>query len=365
MEPTPTNEVVTENSPTKFSQNVWYRPLCKVTKTSKILAATVMILLPFVGGYVGYRVGSVDEQESVLKPQEKYMAAESSEEHSYQNEFDSFESPTEDWRGGDVYTSAASNTSVNKDAEVCVYGWCTYVVINQDNIIRTIEYPSKIPLDSQESGTSNNPMRLVYDGIISGEGYFLPLKQNSLITHAQLSDDLQYIFYIESTDVATYKLYAIDLEKKHELLIEEYPKSLVTHTTAYYQPLLPNFSDGIFRRRAINGSEEFITKGIGSDGGVLTGCITSYFNNVYVSGDYSRILWSCPGVGIFFSDWKETKLVFPESDKFVPKFVKESEGKIIFANEVEVGETLQAPIYMLNYDGTGIQKTDKTAYFGM
>ena len=32
----------------------WYQPLCKVTTTSKILAAVIFISLPFVGGYVGY-----------------------------------------------------------------------------------------------------------------------------------------------------------------------------------------------------------------------------------------------------------------------------------------------------------------------
>jgi len=34
----------------------WYQPLCKVTSTSKILAAVIFIILPFVGGYVGYQI---------------------------------------------------------------------------------------------------------------------------------------------------------------------------------------------------------------------------------------------------------------------------------------------------------------------
>ncbi len=36
----------------------WYSPLCKVTTTSKVLAAVMFIILPFVGGYIGYKVAS-------------------------------------------------------------------------------------------------------------------------------------------------------------------------------------------------------------------------------------------------------------------------------------------------------------------
>ncbi len=36
----------------------WYSPLCKVTNTSKILTAVIFIILPFVGGYAGYTLGS-------------------------------------------------------------------------------------------------------------------------------------------------------------------------------------------------------------------------------------------------------------------------------------------------------------------
>ena len=34
----------------------WYQPLCKVTPLSKYLAMAIFIALPFVGGYVGYRL---------------------------------------------------------------------------------------------------------------------------------------------------------------------------------------------------------------------------------------------------------------------------------------------------------------------
>ncbi|MFM2424423.1 MAG: hypothetical protein RLZZ70_814 [Candidatus Parcubacteria bacterium] len=36
----------------------WYSSLCRVTKTSKLLAALTMIILPFVGGYVGWEVAN-------------------------------------------------------------------------------------------------------------------------------------------------------------------------------------------------------------------------------------------------------------------------------------------------------------------
>jgi hypothetical protein len=34
----------------------WYQPLCKVTPVSKYLAMIIFILMPFVGGYIGYRL---------------------------------------------------------------------------------------------------------------------------------------------------------------------------------------------------------------------------------------------------------------------------------------------------------------------
>ncbi len=37
----------------------WYTPLCRVTKTSKILAAIIFIAMPFLGGYVGYNLAKV------------------------------------------------------------------------------------------------------------------------------------------------------------------------------------------------------------------------------------------------------------------------------------------------------------------
>ncbi len=34
----------------------WYQPLCKVTPVSKYLAMAIFILMPFVGGYIGYQL---------------------------------------------------------------------------------------------------------------------------------------------------------------------------------------------------------------------------------------------------------------------------------------------------------------------
>ena len=47
-----------QNSVTSTEQKCpWYQPLCQVTPLSKYLALGIFVALPFVGGYIGYRIG--------------------------------------------------------------------------------------------------------------------------------------------------------------------------------------------------------------------------------------------------------------------------------------------------------------------
>lgn len=58
MEPQSTKHETTEAP--EFTNNcAWYTPLCRVTRASKFLAALTMIILPFVGGYVGWQLGII------------------------------------------------------------------------------------------------------------------------------------------------------------------------------------------------------------------------------------------------------------------------------------------------------------------
>jgi hypothetical protein len=61
MEPQTTNQMMSESE----QKCPWYQPLCKVTPVSKYLAMVIFILLPFVGGYVGYTY-SQNSIESIL-----------------------------------------------------------------------------------------------------------------------------------------------------------------------------------------------------------------------------------------------------------------------------------------------------------
>ncbi len=55
----------------------WYSPLCRVTKTSKLLAALTMIMLPFLGGYVGWEIAqSYSQQKTSIENIDKEDNAE-------------------------------------------------------------------------------------------------------------------------------------------------------------------------------------------------------------------------------------------------------------------------------------------------
>jgi hypothetical protein len=66
MPPQNSESVSTPKSITTTDQKcAWYEPLCKVTPLSKYLALLIFILLPFVGGYVGYQIG-IQDCEQIL-----------------------------------------------------------------------------------------------------------------------------------------------------------------------------------------------------------------------------------------------------------------------------------------------------------
>ncbi|MES2966863.1 MAG: hypothetical protein V4668_03680 [Patescibacteria group bacterium] len=44
----------------------WYLPLCKVTPLSKFLAMVIFIIVPFIGGFVGYQIGLSDRDISSI-----------------------------------------------------------------------------------------------------------------------------------------------------------------------------------------------------------------------------------------------------------------------------------------------------------
>ncbi len=67
MEPQQITDESLTNNQTNEVTCAWYSPLCKVTTTSKILAAVIFIILPFVGGYIGYKVAS-ETTEKVSAP---------------------------------------------------------------------------------------------------------------------------------------------------------------------------------------------------------------------------------------------------------------------------------------------------------
>jgi hypothetical protein len=43
--------------PTSIGQSSWYTPLCRPSRTAKFVTALTMVILPFIGGYVGYTLG--------------------------------------------------------------------------------------------------------------------------------------------------------------------------------------------------------------------------------------------------------------------------------------------------------------------
>ena len=51
----PTQPVLADTSAASKTSS-WYQPLCRATSLSKILAAIIFIVMPFIGGYVGYQL---------------------------------------------------------------------------------------------------------------------------------------------------------------------------------------------------------------------------------------------------------------------------------------------------------------------
>ncbi len=92
--PTHTPDELT--STTTSASCPWYQPLCRVTPVSKYLAMIIFIMLPFVGGYVGYQYALTTVKPAVMSESvlgELVNAPEESQDFNNNYDSDSLQKP--------------------------------------------------------------------------------------------------------------------------------------------------------------------------------------------------------------------------------------------------------------------------------
>jgi len=64
MEPTTTNQTSTPSTPRALGQTCpWYQPLCRPSAFSRVAIAVIVVLLPFVGAFIGYHLAKQQAED--------------------------------------------------------------------------------------------------------------------------------------------------------------------------------------------------------------------------------------------------------------------------------------------------------------
>ncbi len=346
-------------------------PLCRVTPVSKILAAVVMIILPFVGGYVGYQYAifnndTSDDLQTVIEQQNL---------------------PESNITTPDMSIAATSTSSIINPTPIGE-GWVSLPASTGGKDI-IIKYPAVVPIDS-ETIQNRKPFALGIDPYYPN--FILPIKSGRNVFYAELTTDLKNLFYLQyDTDSQdSFSLYQATIADKiikkitqykgvadkvtynySEYLNSEYIKSVRKDVNRWlFMPVLyrefityNTFSKGIFLGRVESMNNIQLT--------YTAPCGLEFKQNFDISEDKKHIVWTCVNLEmssskVYLYDWSRTEqLTFPKSIVglviFV-QFIKNDRIQIVDASQGN--DMLRAPIYSVNLAGGDLRKEAGDVYLG-
>ena len=316
--------------------------LFEVTTVSKVLAAVLFIILPFIGGWIGYIYG---------KNNSVNITATNTE----------LKTPTQ-------ITATELNTEENTTPEMNKINWVTTLASAEGKEI-TIQYPTEIPV-SANALEENKPYAL---GIDPGfPNYTLPLTTTTEILIAELTTDLKYIFYLKrnaSSDVVT--LYKGTVSSKTVEKITDFNMSVLKISNDELYTLIPlATTDGfILYNTQISSTSNKVTGSVASVENstplFVAPCAYDRFGNVDFSPDKLHVAWNCRDNGAYISDFTITKKILNFSSTMNPTAITfMNNERIKFANATEGNDMLRAPYRSVKIDGSDLRLEEGDVYLG-
>ena len=317
--------------------------LFEATPTSRVLAGVLFIALPFIGGWIGFIYGSNNSITEVA----------TNTEHSTPNQIIAPEISTEA-----VTIPEADNIN-----------WVT-TTTSADGKEITIQYPNEIPLNVMALG-ENKPFTL---GIDPGfPNYSLPLTNTKEILIAELTTDLNYLFYLKrenSSNIVT--LYKGDMSSKTIEKLTTFDIDVMKISNDKLYTLMPLVTDDnfILYNVQIDKTSNKVTGSVAnvenSTSLFVAPCALDRFGNVDFSPDKLHIAWNCDEDALYISDWKNTKklLEYSESSMRPTSVSFINNERIRFANAAEGNDMLRAPYRSVKINGTDLRLEEGDIYLG-
>jgi hypothetical protein len=318
--------------------------LFEVTTVSKVLATVLFVVLPFIGGWIGFIYGN---NNSIIK-------VATNIEPSTPNQI----------------IAQEINTEVDTTPEADNMNWVT-TTASADGKEITIQYPKEIPLNITALA-ENKPFALGIDPGVPN--YTLPLTSTTEILIAELTTDLKYIFYLKrdvSSDVVT--LYKGTVSSKTVEKIADYNlkgmKEILDDQLSILMPLVTSENFVVYNSQLDAASSKVTGKITTTENNTVlftAPCAFDRYGNVDFSPDKLHIVWNCDEDALYISDWKNTKklLEYSESSMRPAAVSFINNERIKFANATEGNDMLRAPYHSVKIDGTDLKLEEGDVYLG-
>ena len=316
--------------------------LFEITPTSRVLSAILFIVLPFIGGWIGYTFGSNNSTTEVTA--NTVLTAPN------------------------IIVTPELESERNTISEIGKINWVT-AIASADGKEITIQYPQEIPVNVRAL-EENKPFAL---GIDPGfPNYTLPLTTASEILIAELTTDLKYIFYLKRdviSDVVT--LYKGTVSSKTIEKITDFNMSVMKISNDELHTLIPLVTDDgfILYNTQISSTSNKVTGGVASVENstplFIAPCAFDRYGNVDFSPDKLHIVWNCRDDGAYVSDFNSTKKILNFSSSMNPTVITfMNNERIKFANATEGNDMLRAPYRSVKIDGTDLKLEEGDVYLG-